>query len=87
MTAFSMFTDDELDAMESAFFNEGLKSLVYEIRKERRYRESRKAESEDEKSCSNCKSWRLDRNDENRRCIYCFDQDEWEAESEEDENN
>lgn len=47
----------------------------------------RNKESEEEKSCSNCKSWRLDRNDENRRCSYCFDQDEWEAESEEDEDN
>lgn len=56
MTRFSMFTDDELDAMESAFCNEGLTYLVDEIRKERRYRESflpvmryrecRKAESE-----------------------------------------
>ena len=47
MTAFSMFTDEELDAMESAFCNEGLTYLVDEIRKERRYRESRKAESEE----------------------------------------
>ena len=39
MTRFSDFTDEELDAMESAFCNEGLKYLVYEIRKERRYRE------------------------------------------------
>ena len=42
MTRFSMFTDDELDAMEEAFCNEGLKYLVFEIRKERRYREGRK---------------------------------------------
>lgn len=42
MTRFSMFTDDELDAMESAFCNEGLASLVIEIRTERRYRESRR---------------------------------------------
>lgn len=41
MTRFSMFTDEELDAMESAFCNERLKSLVYEIRRERRCRESR----------------------------------------------
>ena len=47
MTAFSMFTDDGLDAMESAFCNEGLTYLVDEIRKERRYRESRKTESEE----------------------------------------
>lgn len=39
---------------------------------------------EEEKRCSNCKFWRLDKNDENRRCSYCFDQDEWEAESEEE---
>lgn len=39
MTRFSMFTDDELDAMEAAFCNEGLKYLVEEIRRER---ESRK---------------------------------------------
>lgn len=42
MTRFSMFTDEELDAMESAFCNEGIKSLVFEIRRERRYREERK---------------------------------------------
>lgn len=42
MTRFNMFTDDELDAMESAFCNEGLVYLVEEIRLERRYRESRK---------------------------------------------
>lgn len=35
-----------------------------------------------EKSCSNCKFWRLDKNDENRRCRYCYHQDEWQAESE-----
>ena len=42
MTRFSNFTDDELDAMESAFCKEGLKYLVDEIRMERRYRENRK---------------------------------------------
>ena len=41
MTRFSMFTDEELDTMESAFCNEGLKLLVDEIRLERRLRESR----------------------------------------------
>lgn len=46
MTGFSDFTDEELDVMEEAFCNEGLKRFVDEIRKERRYRESRKAESE-----------------------------------------
>lgn len=40
MTRFSAFSDEELDAMESAFCNEGLISLVDEIRRERRYRES-----------------------------------------------
>ena len=40
-----------------------------------------KAESDD-KSCSNCKYWLLDKNDENRKCRYCFDVDEWVAESE-----
>lgn len=39
MTRFSTFTDEELDAMESAFCNEGLIHLVYEIRRERSYRE------------------------------------------------
>lgn len=39
MTRFSAFTDDELNAMESAFCNEGLSLLVEEIRRERRYRE------------------------------------------------
>jgi hypothetical protein len=42
MTRFSIFTDEELDAMESAFCNEGLGFLVDEIRLERRYREDRK---------------------------------------------
>ena len=41
MTRFSNFTDEELDAMDEAFCNEGLKSLVQEIRIERRHRESR----------------------------------------------
>lgn len=41
MTRFSNFTDEELDAMEEAFCNEGLKYLVEEIRRERRYRECR----------------------------------------------
>lgn len=45
MTRFDMFTDEELDAMEEAFCNEGLKYLVGEVREER---ESRKAKSEDE---------------------------------------
>ena len=39
MTRFCMFTDDELDMMEEAFCNEGLKSLVFEIRNERVNRE------------------------------------------------
>ena len=39
MTRFIHFTDEELDVMESAFCNEGLTYLVYEIRKEREYRE------------------------------------------------
>jgi hypothetical protein len=34
-----MFTDEELDAMESAFCNERLIYLVDEIRRERRLRE------------------------------------------------
>ena len=42
MTRFSMFTDEELDAMESAFCSEGLTYLVDEVRIERRYREGRK---------------------------------------------
>lgn len=40
MTRFNMFTNEELDAMESAFCNEGLTFLVEEIRRERRYREA-----------------------------------------------
>lgn len=35
-----------------------------------------------DKSCSNCKYWLLDKNDENRKCKYCFEMDEWVAESE-----
>ena len=42
MTRFNAFTDEELDAMESAFCMEGLRFLVDEIRIERRYREARK---------------------------------------------
>ena len=38
MTRFSNFTDEELDAIESAFCNEGLGYLVEEIRRERSYR-------------------------------------------------
>ena len=41
MTRFSGFTDNELDCMEAAFCNEGLKYLVEEVRIERRLRESR----------------------------------------------
>ena len=48
MTRFSGFTDDELDMMEEAFCNEGLRRLVSEIRVERICRENRKAESEEE---------------------------------------
>lgn len=40
MTRFWVFSDEELDAMESAFCNEGLGFLVDEIRRERRYREN-----------------------------------------------
>ncbi len=39
MTRFNMFTDEELDYMESAFCYEGLIYLVDEVRRERRYRE------------------------------------------------
>lgn len=39
MTRFSNFTDEELDAMESAFCNEGLGFLVDEVRRERDFRE------------------------------------------------
>lgn len=46
MTRFSNFTDEELDAMESAFCNEGLVYMVEEIRIERRYRERQKLWSE-----------------------------------------
>lgn len=38
MTRLSDFTNDELDMMEEAFCNEGLKYLVCEIRKERSLR-------------------------------------------------
>lgn len=30
-----------------------------------------------EKSCIDCKFWLLDKDDENRRCRYCVDMDEW----------
>ena len=40
VTRFNMFTDEELNAMESAFSNEKLIDLVDEIRRERIYRES-----------------------------------------------
>lgn len=38
MTRFNKFTDEELDMMEEAFCNEGLKHLVSEIRREREMR-------------------------------------------------
>lgn len=47
MTRFSGFTNDELDMMEEAFCNEGLKSLVFEIRKERSLRMVEPQESEE----------------------------------------
>ena len=46
MTRFSDFTDDELDMMEEAFCNEGLKYLVSEIREERNSRMFIETESE-----------------------------------------
>lgn len=42
MTRFSNFTDDELDMMEEAFCNEGLKYLTVEIRREREIRRESK---------------------------------------------
>ena len=39
----------------------------------------------EEKSCSNCIFWGLDKNDENRRCQYCYNQDEWQEGSEDKE--
>ena len=42
MTRFSNFTDEELDAMESAFCNEGLIRLVEEVRIERQMRQQSK---------------------------------------------
>lgn len=42
MGRFRMFTDDELDTMESAFCNEGLLYLVDEVRTEKRSREKEK---------------------------------------------
>lgn len=39
MTRFSDFADEELDVMESAFCNEGIRYLVLEVRMERRHRE------------------------------------------------
>ena len=48
MTRFSDFTDDELNMMEEAFCNEGLKSLVFEIRKERDLRNYKKIKESEE---------------------------------------
>ena len=48
--------------------------------------EKKYAEHE-EKSCSNCKFWCLDKNDESRRCQYCYHQDEWQPESEVSDEN
>lgn len=61
MTRFNMFTDVELDMMEEAFCNEGLKRLVFEIRQERSLRmfvepqESEKINCKATK-CENCKN-------------------------------
>lgn len=46
---------------------------------EKKYAESQEIE---EKSCSNCKYWLLDENDENRKCKYCLDMDKWAPEKE-----
>ena len=54
MTRFNMFTDEELDAMESAFCNEGLTFLVEEIRRERRYRRCDNCIHSEEQDGSNC---------------------------------
>ncbi len=47
MTRFSKFSDDELECMEIAFCNEGLKWLVEEIRIEMNHRERRNKEKEE----------------------------------------
>ena len=57
MTRFSTFTDDELDMMEEAFCNEGLKSLVFEIRKERSLRRPVGSQESEEISECNMKMW------------------------------
>ncbi len=46
---------------------------------EKKYAEPQEIE---EKSCSNCKFWGLDKDDKSRRCRYCYHQDEWQEESE-----
>lgn len=62
MTRFNNFTDEELDAMESAFYNERLMLLVDEIRMERMHREDFKLAHGDPKAkikmyiaCKKCK--------------------------------
>ena len=39
----------------------------------------------EDKRCSNCKYWLLDKDDEKRKCKYCFEMNEWVAESEDKE--
>ena len=47
-----------------------------------KYKVEVELQERENKSCSNCKYWILDKNDENRKCKYCFEMDEWVAESE-----
>lgn len=49
---------------------------------EKKYAEPQESEG---RSCSNCKYWTLDINNENRKCKYCFEMNEWMAENEDEE--
>ena len=67
------------------------KEDMYPLLKDRQIRTIKLAikelKQEPSKSCTDCKFWLLDKDDENRRCHYCVDMDEWVSKTNADEPN